>query len=200
MHPHRAIASFALFCASACVPPNDVHWERYQQHEQGAFSAQLVEHTAASSGYNSSEGSTDKSLSEGEYWTVSNVIDGDTIDVENDAGITRVRLIGIDTPEIAHGGVSEECAAAAAREYLLERLEGQQIVLSTDPTQDETDRYGRKLRYVWDANGRLVNLEMVNTGYARVYVYRTLYRFYSEFAWAEYRAKAQRLGVWACTA
>jgi endonuclease YncB( thermonuclease family) len=89
--------------------------------------------------------------------TVTNVIDGDTIDTT--AG--RVRLIGIDTPERG------ECNYGPAADELLRLISEQsdQVVLVRGGT-DDTDRYDRLLRYVDTIGGRDLNLHMITAGYA----------------------------------
>ena len=88
--------------------------------------------------------------------------DGDTLDVRAGA---RVRLVQIDAPELGEG----ECYA---RESLreLERLAppGERIELEADPELDDTDRFGRLLRYVHGADAN-VNVELVRRGAATPY-------------------------------
>jgi micrococcal nuclease len=88
--------------------------------------------------------------------------DGDTLDVRSGA---RVRLLQIDAPEL--GGA--ECYAPEARREL-ERLArpGSRIELESDPRLDDTDRYGRLLRYVHTAE-RNVNVDLVRRGAATPY-------------------------------
>ena len=85
--------------------------------------------------------------------------DGDTLDIRSGA---RVRLVQIDAPELGEG----ECYARESRTEL-ERLAapGEQIELESDPELDDTDRYGRLLRYVQTANAN-VNVELVRRGAA----------------------------------
>jgi endonuclease YncB( thermonuclease family) len=82
-----------------------------------------------------SGGSASAAASDG---TVVAVVDGDTLDV---AGVGRVRLIGIDTPERG------ECGYAVATQALSAQALGRQVTLLAG-AQDDTDRYGRLLRYV----------------------------------------------------
>ena len=70
--------------------------------------------------------------------TVVRVIDGDTIEL---AGGDRVRLIGVDAPEIGSPGSNE-----AAR-FVRERVEGRTVWLEADGA--DRDRHGRLRRYVW---------------------------------------------------
>jgi endonuclease YncB( thermonuclease family) len=87
--------------------------------------------------------------------SVTEVTDGDTIVV---SGGVRVRLIGIDTPERGQCGFHE---ASDALEAL---IGGRRVVLAAG-ARDDSDRYGRLLRYV-EADGTDLNLEMVRRGHA----------------------------------
>jgi len=80
------------------------------------------------------------------------------------------RLIGIDTPESVAPGTPVECGAKAATRYLAELVDGAQVSLTADPTQDRVDRYGRTLAYV-DTAQTDVGLEMIRAGLATVYVF-----------------------------
>ena len=89
---------------------------------------------------------------------VTDVIDGDTIDTT--AG--RVRVIGIDTPERG------ECNFGPASS-LLKRLiaqSGNQVVLTAVPGKDDSDRYGRLLRYVDSPSGQDLGRELIAAGLA----------------------------------
>jgi micrococcal nuclease len=93
---------------------------------------------------------------------VERVGDGDSLDVR--AG-DRVRLVQIDAPELGEG----ECYARKSRREL-EGLapRGGLVELEADPRLDDTDRYGRLLRYV-HAAGANVNVELVRRGAATPY-------------------------------
>ena len=76
--------------------------------------------------------------------TVLRVVDGDTLDVKDDhRGRLRVRVLGIDTPEIHRPGWSVGCWGPEAERFATETLTGQRVILTADPTQDANDRYGR---------------------------------------------------------
>lgn len=105
--------------------------------------------------------------------TVVFVIDGDTIDVEVDGREDRVRLTGIDTPEVARDATADrpartgECfgdEASAFTESLLPV--GTPVRLERDVVG--RDDYGRLLAYVYRASdGIFVNYEIVRQGYAQ---------------------------------
>jgi micrococcal nuclease len=109
------------------------------------------------------------------------VIDGDTVDVRLDGQVVRMRLIGIDTPEVVDPRQSVQCFGREASNKAHELLDGQTVALEADPSQDDKDRYGRLLRYVWLSDGRLFNQEMVAQGYAFEYTYDLPYKYQAEF-------------------
>ncbi|GJM41932.1 MAG: nuclease [Ardenticatenaceae bacterium] len=88
---------------------------------------------------------------------VTEVIDGDTINVLVDGRSYRVRYIGIDTPERDEACFADATAANAAF------VEGQTVRLVTDVSN--TDRFDRLLRYVY-VDDILVNAELVAGGWA----------------------------------
>lgn len=97
------------------------------------------------------------------------VTDGDTLKVRiNGIGIRDIRILGIDTPE-KYG--QRECGAVLATESM-EQLApvGSRVVLTSDHSQAEKDRYGRLLRYV-ERSGRDVGRAQIFTGHSKVYVY-----------------------------
>lgn len=96
------------------------------------------------------------------------IIDGDTIDVRVGARDERVRLTGIDTPEIAHRADDvDECYGPEATLFAAALLPiGTPVRLERDIVG--RDDYGRILAYVYRAtDGVFVNLELVRSGYAQ---------------------------------
>jgi endonuclease YncB( thermonuclease family) len=93
---------------------------------------------------------------------VTNIVDGDTIDVAIVGGIERVRLIGIDTPERGEAGFNEATRALA------KKIDGRTITLWQDVS--DRDRYDRLLAYIGFGD-RFINAEMVREGFARPYPY-----------------------------
>ena len=91
------------------------------------------------------------------------VLDGDTIDV---AGVGRVRLLGIDAPEIAHGHDTAAPFACEARERLVELVLHRWVRLEADVAR--LDGYSRHLAYVVREDGLFVNAALVREGLARV--------------------------------
>ena len=120
---------------------------------------------------------------------VTNVIDGDTIDVRFNDRLYRVRYIGIDTPEAGE----DLWDLATARNRAL--VTGQTVQLAIDVS--ETDRYGRLLRYVYLPNGSLVNEMLVREGLARVTSYPPDTAQEKRLQTAEAWAQERKLGIWA---
>ncbi len=84
------------------------------------------------------------------------VIDGDTIDVLHNNQPERIRLNGIDAPEMgmAYG--------QAAKEYVLDMAALKTITVEVT----DTDRYGRTVGDVILPDGRILNRDIVKAGYA----------------------------------
>ncbi|MCL2116392.1 MAG: thermonuclease family protein [Methanobrevibacter sp.] len=87
----------------------------------------------------------------------SNVVDGDTIDV---VGVGRIRLVGIDTPEIGQPGYEE------ATNYIKSMCLGKTVYLDIDNAEPK-DKYGRTLAIVY-VDGININQELLKLGYAKV--------------------------------
>ncbi|MEC9323266.1 MAG: thermonuclease family protein [Actinomycetota bacterium] len=127
---------------------------------------------------------------------VTRVVDGDTLWVNTEDGDTKVRLIGVDTPELLDPRSPVQCFAQEASDFTKSALTGQVVYLEYDPSQDSVDRYGRLLAYVWTLDGRLVNLDLITDGYANEYTYSTPYRYQRAFQDAEASAAERERGLW----
>ncbi|QLH84649.1 thermonuclease family protein [Halosimplex pelagicum] len=144
---------------------------------------------------------------------VVSVTDGDTVDVRFEGGTEEeVRLVGIDTPETEENrrferiqewpGIGDpetlveygERASAFARE----RLAGETVTLSFDPSEPTRGTYGRLLGYLeYEADGERVfyNREVVAEGYARAY--HSGVTTHDALARAEADAREAGRGLWA---
>lgn len=131
--------------------------------------------------------------SAGRYPVVA-VTDGDTIRVSIDGVEERIRLIGIDAPEL-HNPV--ECFGQQATDRAANLLLGESVALQADDSQDDRDRYGRLLRYVLLPDGTNVSEALLRGGYAFEYTYDQPYRYRDEFLAGQAAAEADRAGLWA---
>lgn len=129
-------------------------------------------------------------------FTVTKVVDGDTIHVEANGQRLKIRMIGLDTPETVDPRKPVQCFGREASAEAKTILGGQQVYLETDPSQDTVDKYGRTLAYVWTASGRLFNLDMIADGYAFEYTYHLPYRYQADFTAAENDARTHERGLW----
>jgi micrococcal nuclease len=129
-------------------------------------------------------------------YRVVTVIDGDTIKVDIEGTIETVRLIGIDTPEIAnpHNPQADYFGPEAAQ-YARQLLEKQSVYLIPDPMHSNRDKYNRLLRYVFLEDGTLINAKLIQEGFAFNYIYEP-FQFMKQFDYLEKQAKENRLGMW----
>ena len=80
------------------------------------------------------------------------VVDGDTIVVTDGATRATVRLLGIDTPEVKDRRTAVQlCGPQASARTAALLPPGTRVLIESDATQDQSDRYGRALAYVWRA-------------------------------------------------
>lgn len=96
------------------------------------------------------------------------VVDGDTINVVlQDGSKRRVRLVGIDAPEIRHGRWGkDEPGGQKAKEFVKDLCEGKTVYLDVDDERS-TDKYGRMLAVVY-VDQKNVNAELLRKGYATI--------------------------------
>ncbi len=123
---------------------------------------------------------------------VREVIDGDTFELDTGE---RVRLIGIDAPEYHPQDRSNEFYGQEASDQTRRKLLGKTVFLETDT--EPTDRYGRKLAYVYLADGEFVNEALVREGYAKTAYFAPNGRHYRLLKDTETEAKRLRKGLWA---
>ena len=121
------------------------------------------------------------------------VTDGDTIRVLYRGREERVRLIGVDTPEVPWYGGSGECFGVEAARYAKRRLEGRLVRLEFGA--DRRDRYGRLLAYLY-VDDELFNLTLVRLGYAAADPVTPNTRLAPLFARAQASARATGEGLW----
>ena len=125
---------------------------------------------------------------------VTKVTDGDTIWLSE---VGKVRLIGIDTPEV-HG--RDECFGREASAFV-ERAVPVGTAVRYRLGVEERDRYGRALAYVYLEDGRLLNELLAERGYAQPLTVPPNDELSSRFVAAARRAREAKLGLWrACAA
>lgn len=128
-------------------------------------------------------------------YRVAHVIDGDTIDVENNGHPDRVRYLGMDTPETKDPRKPVQCFGEAAADKNRQLVEGREVRLEADPIDSDRDKYHRLLRYVYLPDGTFVNEVLVQQGYAFAYTVFPLTKL-GQFEQWEGEAKAASIGLW----
>ncbi len=118
---------------------------------------------------------------------VTRIVDGDTIECR---GVGRIRLIGMDTPELDQPPFGRQAARALAAIVPL-RSE-----IQVERDVEARDRYGRVLAYLW-RDGRMVNWLMVRQGWAVLLTWPPNVQYVEWFTAAQSRAREERLGLWA---
>ncbi len=119
------------------------------------------------------------------------VDDGDTITVLlGNRHSERVRLIGIDAPEMGQQRWGER-----AKKHLAGILASSRDI-HIEYDVEKRDKYGRLLAYIRTSDGRLVNAEMLKDGYAVLFTIPPNVRHVDELTSAQRQARERRLGVW----
>jgi len=121
---------------------------------------------------------------EEENAVVKRVIDGDTLILEDD---TRLRLIGVNTPEIFQKFGKE------AKLRTEELVKDREVMLEYD--KDRYDDYGRVLAYVY-TDECFVNYELLKQGYAYLMIIPPNAKYLNEFKKAYKEAKDVKSGLW----
>lgn len=133
--------------------------------------------------------------------TVERVIDGDTIDVVPQGGgdSFRVRLIGVDTPEVSHRDATQDTPDCYGKEAFAfsELLRNRTVWLTFD--QGMLDNNGRTLAYVWigAGEGDLWQRQLVRRGLATTLTIAPNDHFAAMFEADELAAQSANVGLWA---
>lgn len=137
--------------------------------------------------------STVGGLPEGDDAAVERIVDGDTLVL---AGGTRVRLIGIDTPETKDPRQPVECFGQEASAHLTDLVPtGTPVRLVYDI--ERQDRFDRTLAYLYrSADGLFVNAAMVRDGYAAAATFPPNVARAEEFVALQREARERGLGLW----
>lgn len=131
-----------------------------------------------------------------EYYSVSSVVDGDTIKVNVSGTIETLRLIGMDTPETVDPRKPVQCFGKEASNKAKELLTGKKVRIEKDSTQGDFDKYNRRLAYIYREDGLFYNKYMIEQGYAHEYTYNVPYEYQAEFKVAQKSAQDNLRGLW----
>ncbi len=122
--------------------------------------------------------------------TVVAVLDGDTVVLDDGS---KVRYLGVDTPEMDHETGRHACYAREAYESNKAWVLGRRVTLAYE--EPKRDEHGRLLAYVLTPEGMVVNAELVRQGLA--YVFRGAQEFskFPEFLALQREAVLARRGM-----
>ncbi|MEW6585335.1 MAG: thermonuclease family protein [Nitrospirota bacterium] len=126
-----------------------------------------------------------------DFVPVMEVHDGDTVSVTMDTRTEKIRLIGIDAPEMG-----QKPWGSAAKSYLENLLSSSGWRVRIELDVDKRDTYGRRLAYLWTARGEMINVLMIKGGYAMLYTHAPNVKHVDELAAAQREARGARMGIW----
>jgi micrococcal nuclease len=131
-------------------------------------------------------------------------VDGDTLQLESGE---RLRLIGIDTPEMHESDkLSRDSQRSRqdiqaikdlgrrAYEFTKKLVEGKRVSLEFDA--EKYDRYGRLLAYVYLKDGTFVNAKIIEEGYASLMTIPPNVKYADTFLNLYQEARRSQRGLW----
>jgi len=126
---------------------------------------------------------------------LSKVIDGDTIELESGE---KVRLIGINTPEVASRFSEAQPGGQQAKKRLKSMLRSPILLLEYD--EQHYDKYDRLLAHCFLENGDYINQQLLKTGHAMLTLIPPNLRYAGSLRAAQAEAESKGLGVWSMPA
>ena len=143
--------------------------------------------------------SSDVSKYHGRQFAVIKVVDGDTIDIDIPDGNynhTRIRLLGIDTPETKDPRTGPMYFGKEASDSATKLAFGKRVTIFLDKDKNPRDKYRRLLAYVQLPDGKFLNEELLSEGYAYADL-RFKHGLYNKYKQLESIARSQKKGLWA---
>jgi endonuclease YncB( thermonuclease family) len=145
------------------------------------------------------QNTTDISKYHGRQFTVIKVVDGDTLDIDVPDGNyshTRIRLLGIDTPETKDPRTGPMYFGKEASDFATKLTLGKQVTIFLDKDKKPRDKYHRLLAYVQLPDGTFLNEVLLNEGYAYAYL-PFKHGLFNKYKQLESVARSQKKGLWA---
>ena len=134
----------------------------------------------------------------GKTFTIVNVIDGDTFDIDIPDGRyerTRIRLLGIDTPETGGEQTGDMYFGPEAAEFTKKLALGKSVTVYLDSPNPTRGKYGRLLAYVKLPDGSFLNEVLLTEGYAYADS-RFSHSFFNKYRQLQSRARISKKGLW----
>ena len=122
---------------------------------------------------------------------VGKVFDGDTFRTTTGE---KVRLLGINTPEVAHDKEPGQPFGKEAKRRLEQLIAGKTVRLQLD--RDRKDNYGRTLAQLYLRDGSWINEQLIRDGLALVYTFAPNFQWANNLLIAEREARRASRGIW----
>ncbi len=138
------------------------------------------------------------------FYNVTRVVDGDTLKLSSGE---RVRLIGVDTPEVHYSNKllrdsnksgkdikTIQSLGARASKFTKDLCLGRRVRLEYDIARH--DRYGRILAYVYLEDGTFVNAKIIEEGYGQIITVPPNVKYVEYFRKLEKESREGNKGLW----
>jgi len=128
------------------------------------------------------------------------VVDGDTFDLDiadvtTGKSFTRIRLWGVDTPETKHPRKPVMYYGPEASKFVTETVLNQKVKVILEPFERTRGKYGRLLVYIYPEDGKMLNEELLEQGYAYA-DYRFDHILKKQFLDLQKQAQRKKIGLW----
>jgi len=128
--------------------------------------------------------------------TIVKNVDGDTVDINLNGKIEKVRMLCVDTPETHHPRLGVQPFGPEASDYTKKILSVGTKVEIEPGLGGGRDKYGRLLAYIY-VNGKMFNEMLLKEGLARVaYIYAPNTQYVDEFYAIQKKAQKRGVGIW----
>jgi len=125
-------------------------------------------------------------------------VDGDTLDIDIPDGRyehTRIRLLGVDTPETKNPNMPLMYFGPEAYNFTKEKVLGRKVTVLMDRLANSRCKYGRLLCHIQLEDGKILNEELLIRGFAYADP-RFPQSFNKEYAQLEKQARKAKAGLW----
>ncbi len=142
---------------------------------------------------------TDSAQYDRNVFEVVRVVDGDTLHLDvpdRDGRITKVRLLGIDAPEMGDAQRKPMYFANEATRFATDLALHKRVTVYLDERAGSRDKYGRLVAYVELPDGKFLNEELLLGGYAYADL-RFRHSYFHKYSQLEASARATKAGLWA---
>lgn len=131
-------------------------------------------------------------------FVVIKIVDGDTVDIDIPDGKfdhTRIRLLGMDTPETKNPNTPEMYFGAEAADFITKIALKREVTVMIDSVANVRDKYGRLLAYLKLDDGTIINEELVRGGYAYADS-RFAHSEFNKYIGLQNKAMKAKKGLW----